>query len=1033
MGMKNVEQLQQTFSQVKEWFDERGESYVFTKIRTKEGFLVEQKITPWQLKKYDETIKGHIDYIAKHRWFGFKLKYFQYLSILFVEHYLSRLFEDKSQFISDMNIFIEKHNKGEKEKDKWSYFTPDDMDKLALYQATGSGKTLLSHINYLQYIHHYNKNNKEPLDMILLITPKDSLSQQHKEEFEKSGIESALFQWWNGGTLFDGIKSTTIQIMEITKLKEEKTGDGKSIDIEFLEWKKLILVDEWHKGTLGKQWKKMRQTLGKDSFTIEYSATFWQAVKKDPDLVDEYGKAIIFDYSYRYFHWDGYGKDYSIINIKENIEAENQFTFMLANLLTFVEQSLFYEKNTAVIKEYNIEKPLWVFVWNSVNSPGTKEKSDVVEVIEFLAEVIENREKSISSIHSIITNNTPLVGQDGVGLFDERLGYLKKVFGEDGLGVYNYIQKSLFHSTAKGLLHLVDIKNSSGELWLKVWQNQYFWVINVGDTKGIVKMATDYDNITVEEDNFSSSLFDSINTQNSPLQLLIGSKKFSEGWNSYRVSCMGLLNMGTGEGSQIIQLFGRWVRLKGINYWLKRSEKSGVIWDKSSEDEVFMMRKTLETLYIFGVRANYMDKFKDYLQEDWINTKNYTTIQFDTMIHSKLFESNLKVPRVKKGLKYKKYLEVCYDKTVGNKQIIIDMTTKIGEVSSFTEWERKVIENKDYTPLQKWISSLFDWNYICFVLRNYIAEKKYTNLSLTKEKLLSICIHTDWYGLLWYTPSADYEILITREQDITITLMKKYITKFYNHHRQDWEKDKMEYVIINEKDNNIIKNYTLKVDETEKELIKEIEEMKKNLSELDNTKNSKFFHTYTINFDRHLYKPLFVKEPYKESSKVYENKVISSPEGLNKDEARFIDKLQDFITNDSYEEFWWWKSFYLLRNLKKAEWGVSFFEANNFSPDFILWIIEWDKQDIIFLDPKGMRQQDWWIENSKVQLHKTIKEKQKLLWDENINLHSFLLSGTSEKWLSDLWNKWKTDFLENWILFLEDTQVIRTLLEKIEK
>jgi hypothetical protein len=82
---------------------------------------------------------------------------------------------------------------------------------------------------------------------------------------------------------------------------------------------------------------------------------------------------------------------------------------MLANLLTFVEQSLFYEKNTAVIKEYNIEKPLWVFVGNSVNSSGKKEKSDVVEVIEFLAKVIENREKSISSIHSIITNNTPLV------------------------------------------------------------------------------------------------------------------------------------------------------------------------------------------------------------------------------------------------------------------------------------------------------------------------------------------------------------------------------------------------------------------------------------------------------------------------------------------------------------------------------------------------------------------------------------------------------------------------------------------------
>jgi superfamily II DNA/RNA helicase len=88
--------------------------------------------------------------------------------------------------MGDINVFIEKYNEGKKNNEKWSYFSPDDLNKIALYQATGSGKTLVSHINYLQYIHHYNKNNKEPLDMILLITPNESLSHQHKEEFEKS-------------------------------------------------------------------------------------------------------------------------------------------------------------------------------------------------------------------------------------------------------------------------------------------------------------------------------------------------------------------------------------------------------------------------------------------------------------------------------------------------------------------------------------------------------------------------------------------------------------------------------------------------------------------------------------------------------------------------------------------------------------------------------------------------------------------------------------------------------------------------------
>ena len=38
-----------------------------------------------------------------------------------------------------------------------------------------------------------------------------------------------------------------------------------------------------------------------------------------------------------------------------------------------------------------------------------------------------------------------------------------------------------------------------------------------------------------------------------------------EGWNSWRVPNMGLLNIGRQEGSQIIQLLGRGVRLKGAD------------------------------------------------------------------------------------------------------------------------------------------------------------------------------------------------------------------------------------------------------------------------------------------------------------------------------------------------------------------------------------------------------------------------------------------------------------------------------------
>ena len=64
-----------------------------------------------------------------------------------------------------------------------------------------------------------------------------------------------------------------------------------------------------------------------------------------------------------------------------------------------------------------------------------------------------------------------------------------------------------------------------------------------------------------------------LSQSDSTVNVLIGSKKFTEGWNSWRVSTMGLMNVGKSEGSEIIQLFGRGVRLKGFGMCLKRSSQ----------------------------------------------------------------------------------------------------------------------------------------------------------------------------------------------------------------------------------------------------------------------------------------------------------------------------------------------------------------------------------------------------------------------------------------------------------------------------
>jgi len=529
LWMENVEQLQDHFSKVPNWFNDSGESFVSIKMKSGEDCLSNLQIPPNKIAEYDNNIKNYVNHIAKHRDLWFSLMYFQYLAIFFTEYYLDNLFSDKEWFLEQLNNFVKKHNEAiKKETDHFSLFQPEDMAKLAYYQATWSGKTLIGHINYLQYLHYYNKHNNQPLDMILMITPNGNLSKQNMEEFLISGIqaEPLTLKTW----MFQGQYGNTIQITEITKLKEDKSGNGESIAVESFEGKKLVMIEEGHRGTSGAQWKKIRNIVWEDSFTFEYSATFWQAVGKDKGLIEEYGKSVIFDYSYKYFHKDWYGKDYSIVNLKENIQEDQQFTFMVGNLLTFLEQQVLFKQKKELVKKHNLELPLWVFVWNSVNSTATKEKSDIVEVVSFFDKIIKDKENTINTIKNILNGTTTLKNEDWIDMFDNKLKYLKNIATEGADRVYSMIQQHIFHNQGQGHLHLVDIKNSQWELWLKIGNNDYFWVINVWDSKWIIKVA-EKEKIITETDNFSQSLFNDINKDTSKIQVLIGSKKFSEGWN----------------------------------------------------------------------------------------------------------------------------------------------------------------------------------------------------------------------------------------------------------------------------------------------------------------------------------------------------------------------------------------------------------------------------------------------------------------------------------------------------------------------
>ncbi len=469
-----------------------------------------------------------------------------------------------------------------------------------------------------------------------------ALSQQHLREFEAAGMLAELFNK-DGLGLFTG---QAVEILDIHKLKDEM-GD-KTVAVETFEGNNLVLIDEGHRGASSGEegaWMRFRNALCEKGFSFEYSATFGQAVKGSKALTALYAKSILVDYSYQYFYRDGFGKDYQILNLDEETQQHHLELYLVACLLSFFQQQRLYRKRGGTFQAFNIEKPLWIFVGGSVvKGLGSKDASDIIEILKFLARYVDDRAGSIQRIEHVL--NQGLVTTTGKNLFAGRFTYLN-TSGLSASQVFDETLNLVFNASGGGHLYVENLKGATGEVALRLGaENDPFGVINVGDDAKLVKLY-EANGLATGELEFSGSLFHEINTPLSKVNLLIGSKKFTEGWSSWRVSTMGLLNVGKGEGAQIIQLFGRGVRLKGYGdpWSLKRTGKTQL--PDGVERPKYI--GALETLGIFGIHADYMAQFRDFLEEEGLPT-NDDRMEFLLPVIKNFGTQKLTTIRLKKAI-----------------------------------------------------------------------------------------------------------------------------------------------------------------------------------------------------------------------------------------------------------------------------------------------------------------------------------------------------------------------------------------------
>jgi hypothetical protein len=540
-------------------------------------------------------------------------------------------------------------------------------------------------------------------------------------------------------------------------------------------------------------WRKFRDALGETGFTFEYSATFGQALTaaRNDQLTAEYGKAIVFDYSYRYFHGDGYGKDFRVLNLTQETTEEQTEALLLGNLLSFYEQHRAFEEQAEALRPYNLERPLWVFVGSTVNAvytEGGRKRSDVLTVVRFLHHVLENKRGwAVRTIKKLLEGKTGLITSEGRDVFAGKVAYLR----ESGLSpeaAYQDILSKVLHTPTSGGLHLCDIRGGVGEIGLKAsGAEDYFGLIYIGDTSAFKKLVEeDASGITLEEDAITGSLFDSIGKPDTSIEILIGAKKFMEGWNSWRVATMGLLNIGRQEGSQIIQLFGRGVRLRGKGFSLKRSAALGGPHPQHMG--------LLETLNIFAVRANYMGQFRQYLEREGVETEEAVELPLFVWANKEFLRKGLMVPRVPEDRHFASEATIMLEPDSAV-QVAVDMSLKVEAVESgaggLTTLEGRAGRE---LPIPEESLQLVDWEraYLDLLEHKDKERERLANLLVppdTPRRIIATTTPARLYRLVAdesvVTPGSFGGTLLL--QDAVTNILRKYTDDFYRIRREQWE------------------------------------------------------------------------------------------------------------------------------------------------------------------------------------------------------------------------------------------------------
>ncbi len=810
------------------------------------------------------------------------------------------------------------------------------VNRMGFWMATGSGKSLVL-IKLIEVLWRLMRRGEIPAYPVLVLTARDDLLAQlkaHVGEFNTGRTDfrihlEDLKAYPERRRMFlplVGEHELTVFFYRADNLSVEQ----KERIVDFRNYENngrwYVLLDEAHKGDREDSKRQhIYSILSRRGFLFNFSATF-----TDPrDLL-----TTVYNFNLSEFVRAGYGKHIAILKQenrafkdKEDYTGTEKQRVVLKALLILAYARKAQETSPSEQKTYH--RPLMLTLVNSVNTRDADLKLFFRELKRIGQGHIDEQvwEQARKELWAELAEGPEWLFEGQRFQADQALF--------DGI-TQEELLRLVYNASTPGDIEVLLRPSNRQEMAFKLKSaDQPFALIKIGDiSKWLREELEGYEVIEGYED---EGFFRRLNEEDSPINILMGSRTFYEGWDSNRPNVITYINIGTGTEAKkfILQSVGRGVRIEPLPG--KRRRLLSLYNAGDVDEATFQALKgrvtALETLFIFGTNRNALQTvIKQLDQEKRREAEHELVLQVN-------------------------------DDAVGGRPLLIPVYREAGHLIVEKRGPRKFeIAQDELEQLKQYVDYLADPRLL--VVRH--------NASPQDIALLTRCLEhrEDYFNVYNGRRYGRLDILLPRlfayfkiipQEADGLKPLEDEIRHF--RHIRVFLKD------IGDLQTKIrgVQSYKDPAEER-KLLIKSLqqmqispEEFQRRYDELSKRKPVEVFEhrgqkLQIRHVARHYYLPLLVSERERID---WIRHVIRHPS-----EVRFLEDLEKYLDQEgnAFADLDWWAFSKIDESLDEVY--IPYYDPQSnrirrFLPDFIFWLQKGDQYAVVFVDPKGMQQTDY--------------------------------------------------------------------------